>query len=333
MTKTPHPTQAGPERQRRSGCRRAWPLLVILTLGVLHGCRDAAAPADADDLRIVTLAPAVTQIVVDLELADALVGVAENDDAAPPGLPIVGNFTDVNTEQLVTLRPTHVLIMAGKEGVPQRLHDLAEAGRFELLAYPHLLTVEDIARTVYDPHNPDSVGRVLGRPEKAAAMRQRMVDTLETLRQVTAHRPRPRVLLVIGTNPLMASGPGTVHDELLQYVGAENAAKDAAVTAPTFDRETLLNLDPQVVLVLSPGVDGGARRLPELAGLPIAAVRDDRIVTLSDPLVMLPSTSLPRIAADMARAIHPDLSAAIDEAMAKRADVSASRSERAGESR
>ena len=43
-------------------------------------------------MRLVTLAPALTQMVIDLDEANALVGIAENDMVAPPGLPVVGNF-------------------------------------------------------------------------------------------------------------------------------------------------------------------------------------------------------------------------------------------------
>ena len=60
------------------------------------------------------------------------------------------------------------------------------------------------------------------------------------------------MLMVIGVNPLMASGPGTVHDELLSYCGARNAAGNALVGAPVYDKERLLDANPGVVLFLLP---------------------------------------------------------------------------------
>lgn len=278
----------------------------LLLAFALTGC-DRSATSPGDGPRIVTLAPALTQMVVDLGLSEALVGVAQHDMAAPPGLPIVGNFTDVDTERLLSVRPTHVLMTVGKEGIPPRLTSLAGAGHFTLIAYPYPGSVADVARTIYDPDNGQSLGPALGVAEQAKALRRDMLASLEALRSLTGERPARRVLIVIGTDPLMASGPGTVHDELLGYAGGINAAASAAVTAPTYDREALLALDPQVILVLSPGRDRPGPPLPELAGLPIEAVREGRIVVIRDPLAMLPSTSLPRIAAEMAQAIHPEL--------------------------
>lgn len=287
----------------------------------MAGCGDRRAPSSGDAMRIITLAPALTQMVIDLGLTDALVGVAENDMAAPPGLPVVGNFTDVNTERLIAQRPTHVLMTTGKEGLPPRLHDLAASGHFELIAHGYPGSIDDVVRTLYDPSNPASIGSALGKPQQAMELRHRLLASLDTLRKLTADRPHPRVLLVIGTGPLMASGPGTVHDELLEYVGAVNAAAHATVPAPTYDREALLALNPQVILLLTPSGADVAERLPELAGLPIDAVRDGRVMVLHDPLIMLPSTSLARIGAKIARAIHPELADAIQAVDPARPDI------------
>src|SRR5690606_4567405 len=97
------------------------------------------------------------------------------------------------------------------------------------------------------------LGELLGVPERAQALSRQMRERLERLRALTADREPPTVLLLIGTHPPMASGPGTVHDELLSHLGARNAAREASVSAPTYDREALLALAPDVILLLSPG--------------------------------------------------------------------------------
>ena len=89
-------------------------------------------------------------MIVDMRHADALVGVAQNDAAAPQGLPVVGNYLDVDTEALLKVRPTHVLMMVGKEGPPARLTELAKTHKFDVVAYRTPRNVTEIGDIIYD---------------------------------------------------------------------------------------------------------------------------------------------------------------------------------------
>ncbi|MEX1016964.1 MAG: ABC transporter substrate-binding protein [Phycisphaeraceae bacterium] len=306
-------------------CRVMVALVAVALL--LGGCeRGASEASDGEgERRLVSLAPGLTQMVVDLGLGDQLVGVGEHDAAAPAGLPVVGNYADVNTERLIELAPTHVLTLATVREAPRRLRDLAAAGQFELVAYPFPYEIDDVRQTLHrdgdapapgsTDASPPPLGELLGVPERGRELSQQMIDRLEQLRAITADRDRPRVLMVIGSSPIMASGPGTVHDELLGWIGARNAAHASSVTAPTYDRESLLAVSPDVILLLSPGSPALADddpRLAPLQGLPIPAIEEDRVHVVNDPLTLLASSSLPRVAAAMAEAIYPDLAGEIE---------------------
>jgi vitamin B12 transport system substrate-binding protein len=305
-------------------------LCLLLAVLAAVGCADESPTAavttgsGSAGPRLVTIAPALSQMVVDLGLADEIVGVAEYETAAPPGLPVVGNYNAVSTEILLSIRPTHVLMMVGPGGPPGRLSGLAKDGLFELHTFPFPLSIGDIGRVLYDEAPADgagpSLGEALGVPGRAMALKMRMLRELAAIGSLTADLDKPTVLLVIGTGPVMVSGPGTVHDELLGFAGALNAAGDATVTAPEYGRESLLALSPQVILFLqpdSPGLKDGDPRLASFAGLPIPAMEDGRVSVINDPLVLLPSTSITRICAEMAKAIHPEVARQIDRAMAE----------------
>ena len=299
--------------------------LLFLTL---MGCSEEAPSVQhqtekqTDTRRIVTVAPALSQMVVDLGMGDSIVGVAEYETAAPPGLPIVGNYNDVNTEMLLGTNPTHVLMMVGPGGPPGRVNDLAKRGLFELHTFPHVLSVQDIGRVLHD-QAPEagaapSLGEALGIPERAAALKLQMLRQLAEIGSLTRSQDQPSVLLVIGTGPVMVCGPGTVHDELLGFAGALNAAAEATVTAPEYGRESLLALSPEIILFLQPNAPELTEKDPRLTafeGLPIPAIQDGRVYVINDPLVLLPSTSITRIAAEMAKAIRPELAGQIDAVM------------------
>ena len=226
----------------------------------------AHAPG-ADEMRLVTVAPALSQMLVDLGLSDRIVGVAEYENAAPPGLPIVGNYNAVNTEMLLATRPTHVLMMVGPSGAPSRLRDLADDGLFALHTFPMPLSVADITGVLAsDDTQVIDLGEALGMREQADALKQHLLTQLGRVADITSSLEKPKVLMVLGTEPtVMASGPGTVHDELLGYAGGRNAAHDAVVTAPEYDRESLLALAPDVILLLQPDAPAITDNDPRLA--------------------------------------------------------------------
>lgn len=296
-------------------------VLIVTPALLLSGCdRDPEAEArDEVGPRLVTLAPALSQMLVDLELGDRIVGATNYDYVVADGLPIVGHFQDVDTEQLLRVDPTHVLTMTTSNDPPARLREMAEAGQFELVSYPYPDTIAQVLNILHrdndDAPSPPTLGKLLNMSRRAAQLRQRTEQQLEAVRELTAQREPAKVLLVINTNPVTASGPETVNHELLEYVGATNVAGDAKVMAPTYDREALIALSPEVILLLQPKaapLTEGDDRLSGFADLPIPAVEHNRIHLLNDPRVLLPSTNLPQVARAMARAIHPALRDELD---------------------
>ncbi|MCC7406672.1 MAG: ABC transporter substrate-binding protein [Phycisphaeraceae bacterium] len=271
--------------------------------------------------RIVTFSPALSQFVVDLGRGDWIVGVADHDTAAPEGLPVVGNYLAPHVERLLSLRPTHVLAMVGKEGPDARLVEWAARGQFELLLYPTPHSVREILDMLagVDAGLPD-LGRALHAQGRARELSRLITYRLTAISQAVedAAATSPRVLLVFNPNPLWASGPGSVEDDLLcNYLHASNAAGDLGGAAVVLDRERLLELRPDVVLFMLPGappIDDFAQdvRLSLFRGLDVPAVENNRFEVIGDPRVLLmQSTAVDQIAARLAMAIYPDKAGAI----------------------
>lgn len=282
-------------------------LLCLLVLWV--GCErksDQAAAPEKNVTRFVTLAPAMSQILIDMQQQKNIVGIAQYDFTDAKNLPVVGNYLDIHTEKLLTLNPTHVLMMTGKAGVPPTLQQLADQYGFNLLAYSYPDTLADIQMIV------KKIGDQVNLTEQALLANQKMQRQLDVLKKQTADLPSLKILAAIGTDPIMASGPKTVNDEIIRLLGCVNVAQDSPVQAPVFDREKIIKLQPDVILLLSPGSASLASgmadaRLQEFKDLPIPAVKNNRIVLINDPLTFLPATTIPRIAKQFAHAIYPQL--------------------------
>jgi len=292
-------------------------LVFAATFAVCSAQTQPAAPR-----RVVSFSPALTQIAEDLGRADWIVAVAAHDDAAPPGVPQVGHYLAPNIEALLSVQPDLLLVMAGKEGVHPQLADLArrQSLRLVTVSVPH--TVQEVLQLIRGQQCPDDLADALSAQIPAQELADRLEARLALLRHVTASIPSRRVLLVINANPLWASGPGSVEDDLLSYLGATNALGEARTAAVAVDRERLLAAQPQVIVLLSAnapplGPLESDSRLAPLRGLDIPAVRARRIVLLSNPRVMLlQSSALMTIAVDLARAIHPELAERLDAAFA-----------------
>jgi len=284
---------------------------------------------------VVSYAPALTQIIVDLGAADTLVAVAENDAAAPKDIPLAGNYLDLDTEVLLTMRPTHVMMMYGQGGVPQVLTDLAKGQGFELITYPYPQNVADVEQIIWSSDDaagtrpmdaPPSIAFVLERQAAGRMLGFSISSTVGQLGALAEDRGKHKsVLMLFNTNPPMASGPGTVLDDMLtMLLRADNAVGggDATGSAPELDKEMLLTMNPDVILLLLPNAPpltalADDPRLAVFRDMNITAVRDQRIVLINDPLVLLPSSSSVRIGIKMAKAIYPELIGDFDKVLAQ----------------
>jgi iron complex transport system substrate-binding protein len=322
-------------------------LVLALLLGLLAGCERsesdqeldysiATTDADSDEttLRIVSLAPALSRILVDLGMGSSIVGIAEFDSAAPPGLPVVGSYLNVNAEAMINLKPTHVLLMTDQHGIPDSLRNYAESIGFELVTYPYPYKISDVASMIFDPRElpgvnespvRPSLGSLFAGPSSALVLANRIGMQLGTISRIVSKQPRPNVLLVIGIQPqVMASAPGntgSVLNDALGFAGGLNVAADATISAPTYDRESLLKLQPQVVLLLLPGEPpitspDTDSRLAAFRGLDIPAARDGRIHLINDPQVLLPASNIAHVTSLLAKALHPSVANQIDKIMA-----------------
>ncbi len=381
--------------------------LAAALVGCDFGSSDGGS---ADGPRVVSLSPALTKMVVDLGKGEAIVGVGENDAAAPDGAAVVGTYLDPNLEKLLELQPTLILTMSDKDGVPKRLAEFASQHGIQLVAYPVPKTVTAVASILYNPGEliiapspkaddatddgdsdspsdkpapsagptqQQTLGFLLDAQARAGELYFDLLASLAAVREVTSEHtytieganlqkrtelitaidaiadeaerkarraalprvpPRyPPVLLVIGTQPLRVVGPGQVHDNLLNYIGASNAASVMKDGAPTIDKETLLKLAPSVILIIEPngkplGSIGDDPRLASFRGLSgvdaktgqplVPAVANKRIALIDDPMALLPSTSLGDLAMKMAKAVHPEVADKIDAAVKKAREAS-----------
>ncbi|MFK9003656.1 cobalamin-binding protein [Pseudomonas pergaminensis] len=212
--------------------RRRWLAVLLLAL---------SAQALAAE-RVVSLAPSLSEIVAELGAADVLVGVLDGGDrpAALAQVPSVGRYGQLDMERLLGLKPDLILLWPGSVGPTQR----AQLQRLNIPVYvaePHSL--EQLTTQV------QAIAEQLGRAEAgrqlAAQLRQRLVE----LRQRYQRAEPLRVFYQVWNQPLYTVGGGQIISDALNVCGARNVFDDLKLPAPQVNIESVLQRDPEMILV------------------------------------------------------------------------------------
>ena len=268
--------------------QRLFLLLIALLLLLALALSVAAAPR-----RIVSLSPGTTEMLFALGLGGSVVGDTVYCDY-PLAARKIAKIGDVNTsyEKVLALRPD--LIVADGVANARAVARLTQMGQPVLAIHPTSLSeVEDSLR---------QIGARTGTQQKAALVIVQMERQARLAAAIAQRdkRRRPRVLIVVQTNPLWTAGAGTFMDDLVVRAGGINAG--ASVTSyGAFSREQVLAHPPDVVLG-DAGVQAAFRADPLLSRL--SAVRQGRFYALPADLTSRPGPRLADGLVLVAKALH-----------------------------
>jgi iron complex transport system substrate-binding protein len=242
--------------------------------------------------RIITLVPAVTEMIYALGAGNSVVGVS-NFDRFPPAVetvPRVGALLDPNLERILSLKPDLVIVYRSQTELRAQL----ERAQVPVYTYSHA-GLADVTETLR------AVGERIGRGEQAGRLSTDMESRIAAIQRRYAVVPRPRALVVFereaGTlRGIYASGGrGFIHD-MVTAAGGENVFADVSRQAVQATAELILARRPDVILELraDPLAPEQMRReravWDQLRSVP--AVRSGRVHILTDPRTVVPG---PRI--------------------------------------
>lgn len=260
----------------------------------------AAAPVTLETMRVVSLSPAMTQMLVDLGLGDRIVGRTPFCDSVPETVPIVGSLLDVDYEKLLATAPTHLVIQPAATGTDPEVERLAEAHHWVLIEQGlDRLADVDAFLTQFVAH--------LELPSSPAldALAARCESHAKTIRGLTMPAPArspgttpTRTVLLVGTDPPTAAGNDTFVSEMLVAAGGANAVEGPGY--PELSLEDLVKLNPDAILVLRElalSDDERSALLRTLVSAKTEAAAAGRVELFVDPGVMLPSTKAPEVVA------------------------------------
>ena len=252
---------------------------------------------DSAPQRIVSLAPANTEIVFPLGIIDRLVGVTTWDDypAQVKDIAKVGDFTTPNIEAIAGAQPDLILITGGVQA--DVLSKLEAVGAKVVVIDPQDL--DGVFAAV------DMVAKVTGTTGEGDKVITFMKADLADVQGRLAGAAPTKTFIEIGWNPLFTAGPGTLLDDLITRAGGANVVKEKGYVG--YSVEQLVTDQPAVYLGTLSSI-GDAKSLEKRPGYSaVSAIRTGRVFSLDDNLVSRPGPRVVEGVREIAADLHPDL--------------------------
>ncbi|HEY5169570.1 MAG TPA: ABC transporter substrate-binding protein [Thermoleophilia bacterium] len=252
--------------------------------------------------RIVSLAPANTEIAYAIGTGDKMVAGTSYDDypAEAKALPKIGDFANPNIEKIASYSPDLVLAAGG---IQDKLRSKLEAlGMKVYVVDPK--TYDGTIATI------ENVGKLAGTEAGATAVADKMTAAEKEVQAKVSGLTPASTFLEIYSKPLMTAGSGTFIDDMITIAGGENIGAQAGAGFPNFSTEVLVKDDPQVYIADSGSMSAPGDIKTRAGFADLTAVKDGHVYVIEDSIIARPGPRLAQGLVALAGMIHPEASAA-----------------------
>lgn len=200
--------------------------------------------------RIVSLAPANTEILFAIGAGNKLVGVTTYCDFPPEAKRIdkIGGYTTPDIEAIIAKNPD--LVLAAYGNGEENIEKLRELGITVVSLYPK--SVEGILEDII------MVGQATGFEDEAQKLVVSLKERIKVVEEKGKKIPedkRPGILWIMWYPELWTAGTGTFFDRLVKIAGGKNVAFDLQGWK-VISKETIITRDPDIIVCSQMGATG-----------------------------------------------------------------------------
>lgn len=190
--------------------------------------------------RIVSLSPAMTEMLFSLGAGDKIVGVTTFCDFPMQAKRItkIGDFSHPSIERIVALKPDLVIV-----NVPEQKR---VKGELEKLGINIFVSSPNSLADIYEEIA--AIGKTLGQERLADSLIEYMQSNLP----VTSPENRKRVFVEISPRPIITIGAATFLNDLIERAGGVNIFSDLDKDYPVVNQEAVISRDPEIIILLHP---------------------------------------------------------------------------------
>lgn len=258
--------------------------------------------------RIVSIEPSDTQIVFALGEGSKVVGATQYDDwpsslvteIGSGRVASVGGIVDssVNVETVVGLAPDLVLAWGDGNEQAQTIRQIVNVGIPVLVLNPQ--NMNQIYGDVL------LVGKALGASQNASLAVSNMKAVVSFVSDKVGGTPTPSVFYEIWNDPIITAGSTSFISELISEGGGVNVFSNSTEQYPTVGAETVVALNPQVILASSEFNMTVAQVGKQPGFATTAAVQSGRVYIIQNPSTLQePGPRLIEGLLTLAELLHP----------------------------
>lgn len=254
-------------------------LLINLALIFTYSIQAVSLSAEALEQRIVSIAPATTEILFSLGLDEEIVGVTTFCDYPEEtrNKEKVGTFSQPTIERILSLRPD-IVFATGLEQASV-VDKLRRVGLNVYVSDP--ASFKELFRSIR------KIAKIVHREKKADALIGQMESRIKRINDKVKLIPQEKrlsVFIEIGIDPLMTAGRGSFVDELITLAGGINIASDLSRSYSYFSSEQVLRRNPDCIILGYMDKEWDKAEVKSRLGWEnIAAVKNNRIYSDIDP--------------------------------------------------
>ena len=236
--------------------------------------------------RIVTLSPSINEIVYALGEGQNVVANTKHCDFPEESKSVskIGGYNDISLEKVLEVKPTIVIGQDYDEKLVQNLKSL----NIKVLSYK-TNTIENIRNTILE------LGSLFKKEDKAKEIISNIDNSLATLKSITENK---KILIVISpkmtlSNQIYVTGNFIYFEDIIKASGNKNAYNSTNSAQPVVNTEKIINMNPDIIVLLAPFYDGKTAELNQLKELwktlPINAAKQNNIYAVDKLYAGIPS--------------------------------------------
>lgn len=253
--------------------------------------------------RIISLAPANTEILFALGLDEEIVGITDYCNEPPEKVAQkekIGGFSTPNIEKIVSLNPD---IVFGTSGVQkQAVQRLEELGVKVYVSEAE--TMENLLAEI------EKFGRLTGKSQEAKNLTESLEKRIELIKTKVANlsnEQKPKVFLEIWHDPIWIAPDRTLIYQVIELAGGRHAItiKGDWNQVTTVDPESAVEANPDVILLAFEGSPELIYKLPGWSN--VSAVKNKQVFQINGDIISRTGPRIVDALEQIAKILHPDL--------------------------